>query len=117
MRRRKNIIVYKEDLRHWARSWFLGGAQIFDDNYEAFYNIVSTRLNEARKYHHSCRVMMERHDIPYERWSLDTGDYCKTFDVTKEFSRYETEGTGPLLPDNLRHMVDGWIDRYMREYS
>lgn len=116
MRKRKNVIVYKEDLRHWARSWFLGGAQIFDDNYERFYSIVSTRLNGARKYHHCCRVMMERHNIPYERWSLDTGDYSKTFEVTKEFSRYETEGTGPLLPDNLRYMVDGWINRYMSEF-
>ena len=47
---------------------------------------------------------------------LDTGDYSKTFEVTKEFSRYETEGTGPFLPDNLRYMVDGWIDRYVSEY-
>ncbi len=110
---RKNVIAYKEDIRHWARSWFLGGGNCND--YETYYNIISCRLNGARKYHDAFKHMLERYDIPYESFSLDTGDYCKTFDVDKSFNRYETEGTGTLLRPEDRHMLDSWIDKYMTE--
>tara|TARA_B100000427_G_scaffold329207_1_gene344477 strand:+ start:1633 stop:2496 length:864 start_codon:yes stop_codon:yes gene_type:complete len=116
LRRRKNVIVYKEDIRHWAESWFLGGGQMLDDDCESFYNIISCRLNAARKYHHNCRLMMERHDIPYVRWSLDTGDFCETFNIKKSFDKYETSGTDTLLPEKYHYKLNELIDRYMNEY-
>tara|TARA_Y100001970_G_scaffold117531_1_gene146145 strand:+ start:791 stop:1672 length:882 start_codon:yes stop_codon:yes gene_type:complete len=115
-RKRKNVIVYKEDIRHWAKSWFLGGGQIFDDNYESFYNTISCRLNGARRYYKYMQIALDRHNIPYEVWSLDTGDFCKTFDVEKSFDTYETSGTDTLLPEKLFYKIDEWIDRYMSEY-
>ena len=114
-RKRKNIIAYKEDIRHWARSWFLGGGDMKDD-YESYYQLISCRLNGARKYHDAVKFMLERYDIPYESFNLDTGDYCKTFEVEKSFDRYQTVGTGTLLKPEHHYMIDEWIDRYMSEY-
>ena len=111
---RRNIIVKKDDIKHWARSWFLGGGDLRSD-YESYYQLITCRLNAARKYHHAYKIMLERHDIPYEYFSLDTGDYCKTFDIDKNFNRYETEGTGPLLRSEHEYMLETWIDRYVTE--
>ena len=61
--------------------------------------------------------MLDRHNIPHESWSLDNGDYRKTFDVEKDFdSRYKTEGIDTLLPHRLLDQVDSWVDRYLKEY-
>ena len=114
LRKRKNIIVYKEDIRHWAKSWFLGGGQVGND-YETYYNMIACRINEARKYHISMQMALDRYDIPYEMWSLDSGNY-DVFGLNNDISRYETDGTDTILKDHLHHMVDGWIDRYISEY-
>ena len=114
LRKRKNIVVYKEDIRHWARSWFLGGGHVGDD-YEEYYNMIACRLNEARRYPMCIQIVLDRYNIPYEMWSLDSGNY-NIFGFDKNLSRYETEGTDTLLKEHLHHMVDGWIDRYMSEY-
>jgi len=115
LKKRKNIIVYKEDIKHMARSWFLGGGQMIDNDEESYYNLISCRINEARKYPTSMQVALDRYNIPYEMWSLDSGDYS-IFGFDNDLSRYETEGTDTLLKEHLHHMVDGWIDRYMSEY-
>ena len=111
---RKNIIAYKENISHWARSWFLGGGN-FNSTYESYYKLIERRLNAARKYHDAFKVMLERNNIPYETFNLDTGDYCKSFCVDKSFDRYATDGTGTLLREEHMHMVDTWVDRYVTE--
>ena len=113
LKKRKNFIVYKEDIRHWARSWFLGGGQVGDD-YEVYYNMIACRLNSARKYTTSIQIALDRYNIPYETWSLDSGDY-HAFGFTKLFDRYVTEGSETILKEHLHYMVDDWIDRYMSE--
>ena len=117
MKQRKNVVAYKEDIRHWTRAWFLGGGQIVDLDHEEYYQLISCRLNAARKYHDAYNIMLDRHNIPHESWSLDSGDYRKTFDVEKDFdSRYKTEGIDTLLPHRLLDQVDSWVDRYLKEY-
>ena len=113
LRKRKNIVVYKEDIRHWARSWFLGGGQVGDD-YEEYYNMIACRLNSARKYTTSIQIALDRYNIPYEMWSLDSGNY-NIFGFNNDISRYETDGSDPILKNHLHYMVDDWIDRYMSE--
>ena len=114
LRKRKNIVVYKEDIRHWARSWFLGGGHVGDD-YEEYYNMIACRLNEARRYPMCIQIVLDRYNIPYEMWSLDSGDY-NIFGFDKNLSRYETEDCDSILKEHLHYMVDGWIDRYVSEY-
>ena len=113
LRKRKNIVVYKEDIRHWARSWFLGGGHVGDD-YEEYYNMIACRLNEARRYPMCIQIVLDRYNIPYEMWSLDSGDY-NIFGFDKNLSRYETEDCDSILKEHLHYMVDDWIDRYMSE--
>ena len=114
LRKRKNIVVYKEDIRHWARSWFLGGGHVGDD-YEEYYNMIACRLNEARRYPMCIQIVLDRYNIPYEMWSLDSGNY-NIFGFDKNLSRYETEDCDSILKEHLHYMVDGWIDRYVSEY-
>ena len=113
LRKRKNIVVYKEDIRHWAKSWFLGGGQVGDD-YEEYYNMIACRLNEARRYPMCIQIVLDRYNIPYEMWSLDSGNY-NIFGFDKNLSRYETEDCDSILKEHLHYMVDDWIDRYMSE--
>lgn len=116
MKKRKNIIVYKDDIRHMARGWFLGGGDMNDKTDESYYNHISCRINEVRKYPRSMQVALDRFDIPYEMWSLDKGDYG-VFGFRNDLKRYETEGTLTLLKSHHHNKIEGWIDRYMSEYN
>ena len=116
MKKRKNVIVYKDDIRKLARSWFLGGGQLIDISDESYYNNISLRINEARKIPRSMQVALDRFDIPYEVWSLDKGDYA-VFGFNKNLPRYETEGCDCTIKPRHHHKVEGWIDRYVSEYS
>ena len=116
MKKRKNIIVYKDDLRHMARSWFLGGGQMLDMDEETYYNNISLRINEARKYPKCMQIALDRYDIPYEMWSLDKGDYG-VFGFEKNLDRYVTEDTTITLKPKNHHLIEGWIDRYVSEYN
>ena len=82
---------------------------------ESYYNIISCRINEARKYHTSMQIALDRYNIPYEMWSLDSGDY-NIFGFDNDLSRYETEGSDSILKEHLRYKVNEWIDRYVSEY-
>ncbi len=115
MKKRKNIIVYKDDIKHMAKSWFYGGGQMLDLDEDLFYSIISSRINEARKIPRSMQVALERYGIPYEMWSLDSGDYG-VFGFHNDIGRYETVGSMPILKEHLHHKVDTWVDRYMSEY-
>ena len=116
MKKLKNMIVYKADIRKLARSWFLGGGQLIDISDELYYNNISLRINEARKIPRSMQVALDRFDIPYEVWSLDKGDY-DVFGFDKNLPRYETEGCDCTIKPRHQHKVEGWIERYVKEYS
>ena len=114
MKKRKNIIVYKDDIERLARSWFLGGGLMIGKSEDLYYHDMVLRINEAREIPKSMKVALERFDIPYEMWSLDKDDYG-VFDFNKNLSRYVTEGTDTILKPIHHDKVDGWVDRYMKE--
>ena len=116
MKKRKNIIVYKDNIKKLARSWFLGGGQLIDISDESYYNNITLRINEARKIPRFMQVALDRFDIPYEVWSLDNGDF-DIFDFKKNIPRYETENTTTTIKPRHHHKVDGWIDRYVSEHG
>ncbi len=115
MKKRKNIIVYKDNIKHMAKSWFLGGGQMHNSDEELYYNSISQRINEARKIPKSMQIALDRFNIPYVMWSLDTGNY-DVFEFVNHFNRYETDGSTSLLKAKYHHKIDGWVDRYMSEY-
>ena len=114
MKKRKNVIVYKEDMRRMARSWFLGGGMMLDMDDETYYNNISLRINEARIYPTCMQIALDRFNIPYEMWSLDKGDYS-VFGFDSNLDRYVTEETHTILKSKNHHKIEGWIDRYMSE--
>lgn len=114
-KRRKNIIAYKENIKMWARDWFLGGA-FFDNNCELYYQTISCRINHARQYHKSIQIALDRFDIPYELWSLDSGCYSKFGLTNNIYERYQSKNIDTLLPKNHHNKIDEWVDRYMSEY-
>ena len=116
MKKRKNVIVYKEDIRRLARSWFLGGGLMLDMDEETYYNNITLRINEARIYPTCMQIALDRYDIPYEMWSLDKGDYS-VFGLDNTLSRYVTEGTDTILKTTHHDKVEGRIDRYIEEFN
>ena len=116
IKKRKNVIVYKDDIRRMARLWFLGGGQMIDMDDETYYNNISLRINEARIYPTCMQIALDRYDIPYEMWSLDKGDYSM-FGFEKNLDRYVTEGTDTILKTEHHSKVEGWIDRYIGEFN
>ena len=111
-KKRKNIIVYKKNIRHMARSWFMGGGE-YNKNY---YDMISCRINAARKYPTCMQVALDRYKIPYEMWSLDGGDYSAFGFNKKILETYQSDNIVSKLPKKFVHMVDDWVDRYMSEY-
>ncbi len=112
MKKRKNVIVYKDDIIHMARSWFLGGGQNNTD--EEYYNNIACRINEARRLPTCMQIALDRFKIPYEMWSLDKGDYS-VLGFDSNLDRYVTEETHTILKSKNHHKIEGWIDRYMSE--
>ena len=110
-RKRRNIIPYKEDIRHWVKQWFVGSACYNDNYFESIRNRIKNAMNFAR----DVKIMLNRYDIRYEMFSLDTGDY-KSLGFNKLLSRRNTDYLDNMLPSKYMDKVDSWVDEYMSEY-
>ncbi len=110
-RKRRNIIVYKEDIKHWVRQWFLGSANYTDD----FIEKTHQRINCARQFHTNAKLLLRKYDIPFEMFSLDTGDYS-SIGFDKQLPRYCTDNIDTYIPDRVLDNVDSWVDDYMEKY-
>tara|TARA_B100001175_G_scaffold60509_1_gene49067 strand:- start:123 stop:959 length:837 start_codon:yes stop_codon:yes gene_type:complete len=119
MRNRRNIIAYKEDKRHEAWNYFTGGgdvALLHDGKEDEYVRQIKLRLHEARRLPDSVRSLYNYYKIPYEMFSLDTGDYKKVFDVKKTIpndytSTFETD----TIMSKYSDKIDKWIEDYLDE--
>ena len=75
LRNRKNIVVYKEDIEHLAFNVFAGTGR--PESYEE----TAKLLDSIIRFQKMIPQVLESYDIPYEMFSLDSGDYKKTFDL------------------------------------
>lgn len=117
MRRRRNIIAYKEDKRHEAWNWFTGGGDLSllkngkDDEYV---KQVTIRLEEARKFPDAIRSLYNYYKIPYEMFSLDTGNYSKVFGVEKTIPNNHTSRLlAETAIDKYSHKIDKMVQDYI----
>ena len=121
LRKRRNIIAYKEDKRHEAWNFFTGGGEptLLVDGYEEEYvRQIKLRLHEARRLPNSVRILFNRYNIPFEMFSLDTGDYKKVFDIEKTIPNDHTSSFDvfPIIQKYLDNgKIDKWIDEYLSE--
>ena len=88
----------KEDIEHLAYNVFsVGAAGGFNTEYRATKSI--NRIRDFQKY---MPIFLDKHKIPYEMFSLDTGDYGKTFELDKVLPRDSTQ----TLWDNNDESID-----------
>ena len=76
-RKRKNIIVYKENIRSLAYNYFSGNGrpESIDD--------TITLINNTIKWQEALPAFLDEINVSYEMFSLDSGDYGKMFDLNK----------------------------------
>ena len=76
-RKRKNIIVYKENIRSLAYNYFSGNGrpESIDD--------TITLINNTIKWQEALPGFLDEINVSYEMFSLDSGDYGKMFDLNK----------------------------------
>tara|TARA_Y100000768_G_scaffold382000_1_gene361587 strand:+ start:849 stop:1670 length:822 start_codon:yes stop_codon:yes gene_type:complete len=112
---RANIVVYKEDTYHWVSNFFLdGNAYLLESHGEdAYVEYVTNHINESRKFEKHMKNTLEYYKIPYELFSLDTGDYCKTFGLSKNIDRSATDERFCSLPHEFRSKVKSWTENYL----
>ena len=109
LRKRKNIVVYKEDIEHLAYNVFAGTGR--PESVEE----TTVLLNTIRKFQQFIPKVLSRYNIPYEMFSLDSGDYAKTFDLDKVLPR---DSSDTLFTRNVWNQdVNKQVDDYMRDYE
>ena len=76
-RKRKNIIVYKENIRSLAYNYFSGNgrSESIDD--------TITLINNTIKWQEALPALLDEINVSYEMFSLDSGDYGKMFGLNK----------------------------------
>ncbi len=110
-KKRINIIPYKEDIRHFAKGMFLNNYTYYSNDW---FDVVSERINYARIFHIRVQKLLERLDIPYRLFSLDSGDYS-TIGFEKDLPRNQTDDIDPSIPSSAIDKLDSIVDRYMSE--
>ena len=107
LRKRKSIVAYKENIEHLAYNVFSCNGR--PESVEQTIYII----NEIRNFQKYIPKFLEKYDIPYEMFSLDSGDYAKTFDLDKVIPRNSTDN---FWKNNLGQDVKKLVSDYMRNY-
>lgn len=125
LRKRKNIIAYKSDIRHMAHNFFVGSGRplykhpdvLVTQTDEGYIKECTKRINRNREYPKAIASLLDDYDIPYEMFDLDNADYKKTFDLEDSLP-ISTDPT-PTLDEYVtdKDIVEGWIDDYVHLFQ
>ena len=125
LRKRKNIIAYKSDIRHMAHNFFVGSGHPFykhpdvlaTQTDEGYIKECTKRVNCNRAFPKAIASLLDDYDIPYEWFDLDNADYKKTFDLEVAYT-VESDPT-PTLDTYVtdKDIVEGWIDDYVHLFQ
>tara|TARA_B100000965_G_scaffold75673_1_gene59946 strand:+ start:3316 stop:4137 length:822 start_codon:yes stop_codon:yes gene_type:complete len=115
LRNRCNILVYKENLYDWVHNFFLeGSTKVLEERGEDGYvEFITNNINESRRFEKYLKNLLEYYKIPYETFSLDTGDYCKTFGLSKSIDISLHDNRFTFLPHILREKAKTWTENYL----
>ena len=117
LRSRCNVVAYKENIFDWVQNFFLEGYEsiLEREGEDSYFNFISNKINDARIFEKLLINVLEYYRIPYEKFSLDSGNYCKTFGLTKSI-----DTSSPLhkdrfakLPHKYRAKVKTWTENYL----
>tara|TARA_B100000945_G_scaffold252320_1_gene209144 strand:- start:971 stop:1792 length:822 start_codon:yes stop_codon:yes gene_type:complete len=115
---RRNIVVYKENLYDWVQNFFLeGSSKVLEEQGEdAYVEHIKNNINEARRFEKHLINLLEYYKIPYETFSLDTGDYCKTFGLSKSIDISLHDNRFTTLPNTLQEKSKLWTENYLLKH-
>ena len=103
LRKRKNIVAYKEDIEHLAYNVYCERGRPGSDDK------VADHIDSIIKFQNILPRVLEKYDIPYEMFSLDAGDYKKTFHLDKSLPRYMSENYITMKTKEIKDKVDKYM--------
>jgi len=103
LRKRKNIVAYKENIEHLAYNVYCEHGRPGSDER------VPDHIDSIVKFQNILPRVLEKYDIPYEMFSLDSGDYKKTFDLDKSLPRFLTEKHIIEKTKKIKMQVDNYM--------
>ena len=63
-------------------------------------------------------IFLDKHDIPYEMFSLDSGNYTETFELNKNLPRHSTQTIWDNAFTNDQGIdVKKQVSNYMKNYA
>ena len=105
LRKRCNIVPYKENIEHLAYNFFTARGRLpFEQQCQW--------INRTLEFQRIIPVILKSYDIPYEMFSLDTGDYAKTFGLDKILPRDSSDTLFSTPNPNVEQQVKQYMDTY-----
>ena len=83
---------------------------------DAYVQFVTRHINGCRLFEKYLKNLLEYYRIPYETFSLDTGDYCKTFGLSKSIDISLHDNRFTTLPDILREKSKTLTENYLMNH-
>ena len=123
LRKRKNIVTHKEDIRELARNLFIGNGHIpyNDPNWnsetpEKYFQQVTKLINHHRQFEKDIITCLDYYNISYDIFNLDKDDYKQRFNLDHSFTKQQDSMQS--LYDFIEpcDIIEGWVDDYMRMY-
>ena len=111
LRKRKNIVAYKENIEHLAFQVF--GSWERPRSYEE----TARKVDNIIRFQNMIPQVLESYDIPYEMFSLDSGDYKETFDLTQELPRDSSDGDTLFTDEENKQKVKREVKKYLDSYQ
>ncbi len=108
LRSRCNIIPYKENIEDMAYSFFAGNGRPGNPQ------VVVDQLNMVRKFRSVIPKVLESYDIPYEMFSLDSGDYQQVFQLQRSLPRTASDN---MFRIEWSQDVVSQVNDYMKNYG
>lgn len=108
LRKRKGIVAYKEDIEHLAYNVFSGTGRSESEEK------TIEKINQIRRFQKYMPVFLDKHNIPYDMFSLDRGDYAETFELNKVLPRDSTDN---LWLNNYNQDVKKQVSNYLKNYT
>lgn len=113
LRKRTSIIAYKDNIRHLAFNFFAGNGSPIHLPEAQFVERVTYIINQSRKFIAMLPQVLEKYDMPYEMFSLDSGDYNQRFNLPKALPR----STSDTIFTKPTDKTNQYVDDYMRQYE
>ena len=107
LRKRRNIVAYKENLEHLAYNFF-ADMDMMNHPVES----VCDYINSTIEFQKFMPTILDEYGIEYEMFSLDTGDYSKTFGLDKILPRDSTDTTFTREHPDTTKKVKYFMDKY-----